>query len=656
MKISTILDHIDNGHIALPEFQRGYVWKREQVRRLFDSLYRRHPVGGLLVWATDSRMARYRGDGPIDPGVVKLLLDGQQRMTTLYGVARGKPPKFFDGDTRMFTNLRFHLKDEIFEFHQPVKMREDPLWIDVTELMKNGQDGHSSLMKRLSDHPDIGMDAFQYSGAISSILGILDIELHSEEVTGKDKSLDIVVDIFNRVNSGGTKLSKGDLALAKICAEWPDGRDAMKTKLDEWAKSDFCFKLDWLLRSVNTVLTGEAKFQHLHDKSVEDIQDALNRATKHIDTCLNLISGRLGLDHDQVFFGRYSLPVMVRYLDQRELKKSGPINEKEKDKLLFWFVQAAMWGRFSGSTESVIDRDLKAIAEGDGSLDLLLEQLRLWKGGLRVEAGHFTGWNRGARFYPVLYLLTRMGESKDWRTGVPLKANLLGKMNRLQVHHIFPKSRLNKAKKFNFRKPEIHAVANFCFLTTDTNLNISDRLPEEYFPEVEKAHPGALASQWIPADPDLWVLDHFRDFLEARKKLLAEELNRQMEALLHGDTKWLAGEPSTVVEPALVVGGISSEDEEAELESLNSWVKSQGLPLGEVLYDHSDAEGQQIAVFDLAWPQGLQEELSQPVAVLLNGEPATIALASQAGFRCFDNVQAFQRYVEKEVIAEDNNE
>lgn len=75
------------------------------------------------------------------------------------------------------------------------------------------------------------------------------------------------------------------------------------------------------------------------------------RASKHIDTSLNLIGGRLGLDHDRVFFGRFGVPVMVRYLD----KKSGPMDEKERDKLLFWFVQAGMWGRFSGSTESFIE-------------------------------------------------------------------------------------------------------------------------------------------------------------------------------------------------------------------------------------------------------------------------------------------------------------
>ena len=645
MKISTILDHIDSGHMALPEFQRGYVWNRDQVRGLFGSLYRRHPVGGLLVWATESKTAAHRGEGALAAGIVKLLLDGQQRMTSLYGVVRGKPPKFFDGNARAFTGLRFHLETEIFEFYQPVKMKDEPLWIDVTELLKKGTGGLGEFVTRLSGNPALAAKVGDYVGRLSRLLGITDVDLHVEEVTGEDKTMDVVVNIFNQVNSGGTKLSKGDLALAKICADWPEARDTMKAKLKEWAKVDYHFDLDWLLRSVNTALTGEAKFQFLHDKDAEQIRDGLTRATKHIDTSLNMIGGRLGLDHDQVFFGRFGVPVMVRYLD----KRTGTMNEKERDKLLFWFVQAAMWGRFSGSTESFIDQDLAALEGPDGGLDKLLEQLRLWHGGLRAEAGHFTGWSLGARFYPVLYLLTRMGEARDWGTGLPLKATLLGRMSRLEVHHVFPKAQLYKR---NYRKPEVNALGNFCFLTKDTNLNITDRLPEEYFPKVEAAHPGALASQWIPPDPALWKMENFREFLEARKALLAAELNRRMEDLLHGDNRWLAGPTAAVTAVTVMSGGITSEQEEEELETLNEWMEGQGLPRGLLAYDFADAAtGKQKAVFDLAWPNGVQEELSQPVAVLLNESAEMIAIASQAGYRCFTTIEEFKRYVGSEILA-----
>lgn len=646
MKISTILDHIDNGHIALPEFQRGYVWNRDQVRGLLDSLYRRHPVGGLLVWATESKTATHRGDGPLTAGVVKLLLDGQQRMTSLYGISRGKPPKFFDGNSRAFTDLRFNLEMETFSFYQPVKMKDDPLWIDVTKLMMNGTEGLGNFVSQLSQEEKYMSKVGEYTSRLSRLLSIADIELHVEEVTGTDKTLDIVVDIFNRVNSGGTKLSKGDLALAKICADWPEARDTMKSKLAEWHQSGYSFTLDWLLRSINTILTGEAKFQFLHDKNAQEIQDSLDRATNRIDKCLNLIGGRLGLDHDRVFFGRYAIPVMVRYM---ELHNS-TLTAEQSDKLLFWFVQAGMWGRFSGSTESYIDRDLAAISEDDGGVDKLLEQLRLWHGGLRVESGHFTGWSLGARFYPVLYMLTRIGEARDWGTNLPLKAGLLGKMSKLEVHHIFPKSQLYK---LNYKKPEVNALSNFCFLTKETNLNISDKLPEEYFPQIEKEYPGALESQWIPSDRELWKIDNYREFLEARKTLLAQETNNKLTELLHGDTYWLEGTITPLQPVHEVLGSISDEDEEEELLSVNEWIKNKGLAEGILSYEYSDPEtGVPLAVFDLVWPNGLQMELSEPVALLLNEPSGTITVANRAGFRCFTSSKDFRDYVEQKILVE----
>ena len=645
MEVSTILSHIDSGHMALPEFQRGYVWNRDQVRSFFDSLYRRHPVGSLLVWATESKTAVHRGDLNLAAGIVKLLLDGQQRITSLYGVVRGHPPKFFEGNHQAFTGLYFNLETEQFMFYMPLKMQDDPLWVNVSELMKKGNDGVGYFIQKLSGNPQYQERTSTYFGRLSKLLGIKDVKFNIEDVTGEDKTIDVVVEIFNKVNSGGTKLSKGDLALAKICAEWPEAREEMKEKIQIWKNENYNFNLDWLLRSVNTVLTGEAKFQYLHDKTSDEISDALKRATRHIEKCLNLIAGKLGLDHDQVLFGRFAFPVMVRYLD----KTNGLLSERERDKLLFWYVQAGMWGRFSTSTESTIDKDLSVLETGDNQLDKLIEQLRLWHGGLRVEAAHFKGWSLGARFYPVLYMLTRMGEAKDWGLGIPLKASLLGKMNKLEVHHIFPKSRLYKA---GFNRAEVNALANFCFLTKETNLNISNRLPEKYFEKIEKNYPGALASQWIPMDKELWKIENYLDFLRARQELLAQETNRRMLELLHGEDYWLKGEIKES-EAKVIPGGISTEEEEKELEALMQWMEQQSLPTGIMSYDFSDEEtGEQLAVFDLAWPNGIQEELSEPAAVLLNEPAETISIANRAGFRCFTSVKEFKTYVKSEILKE----
>lgn len=656
MKISTILDHIDSGHMALPEFQRGYVWNREQVRGLFHSLYRRHPVGGLLVWATQSEGAAHRGEGSLAAGIVKLLLDGQQRMTSLYGVIRGRAPEFFDGSDRNFTGLQFHLEDEAFEFYQPVKMRDDPLWIDVTRLMEKGHGGLGALVAKFGAIPEHSQNIGDYVDRLSRLMGITEIDLHVEEVTGTDKTLDVIVDIFNRVNSGGTKLSKGDLALAKICAEWPEARTTMKSKLREWEKIGYDFTLDWLLRSVNTVLTGEAKFSFLHDKSAIDIQHGLKRATTHLDACLNLIASRLGLDHDRVLFGRFALPIMVRYRD----RKHGGLSERERDKLLFWFVQAGMWGRFSGSTETYIDRDLAVLEDSDNDLDALLDEFRLWSGSLRVEPEHFDSWSLGSRFYPVLYMLTRMGEARDWCSGVKLKKDLLGKMGQLELHHIFPKAKLYGCEQQQYSRAEVNALANFCFLTKECNLQIGDRLPEEYFPKVESEHPGALASQWIPQDRDLWKIENYPDFLEARRQLLAREANRQLEELLHGDTGLLGASVAASASPSVVtttavapesLGGIASESEEAEIEAINNWVAKQGLSRGQITFELSDeTTGRQRAILDLAWPNGLQPGLTSPVAVLLNEPPEVLEIASGGGFRCFTTTNDFRTHVEVEIL------
>src|SRR5687767_379803 len=203
MQIGTILDQIDLGSMALPEFQRGYVWNRDQVRGLMLSLYRKHPVGSLLVWVTKTETANARGDGTLAPGSVKLLLDGQQRITSLYGIIRGRAPQFFDGDPRAFTRLHFNLDEEAFEFYAPLKMKDNPLWIDVTDLMKIGS---GEAIKRIVTIPELQTNLTTYINRLNAIDTIKQIDLHIEDVAGEDKTVDVVVDIFNRVNSGGTKL------------------------------------------------------------------------------------------------------------------------------------------------------------------------------------------------------------------------------------------------------------------------------------------------------------------------------------------------------------------------------------------------------------------------------------------------------------------
>lgn len=642
MQISQIINQIDIGAMTLPVFQRGYVWKRNQVRDFMQSLYRRHPVGSLLIWKTRTENITYRGEGRIQEGYASLILDGQQRITSLYGIMCGKAPPFFEGNAQAFTGLYFNVRTEDFQFYAPSRMGKDSGWVSVTELM---QDGMGNFYSMISQEPDDDSRKMVFE-RLSAVASIGDINLHIEEVTGEEKTVDTVVDIFNRVNSGGTKLSKGDLALAKVSASWPNARDEMNARLIRWKKAGFSFSLEWLLRCMNTIATGEARYHALNNIDTTEIVDGLHRAERHVDYLLNLVSSRLGLDHQYVLKSPYSFPLMVRYLDDRGGTLSDP---RERDRLLFWYVHTMLWGRFSASTESVLDQDLEAISDMDAGLQRLIDGLRRNRGDLRIAPDDFDDWRVSARFYPLLYMMTRVNHSVDWDTGIELSQHTLGRFSSLHLHHIFPKSLLYKHK---YEMREVNALANFTFLTQDTNLKISNRDPSQYIPEIAENQPGALESHWIPMDPELWKIEKYRDFLQARWHLLAQASNEFLNVLLEGPPPEINLVEASILTSGGPLGSIKSTDEEDLLLDTNIWVVEQGLPEGEMGYQLVDEQTENlIAILDLAWPDGLQQGLSQPVALLIDEEIEVERLANRAGFLTYTSVDSLKQYVQQEILA-----
>jgi len=520
-------------------------------------------------------------------------------------------------------------------------MKDNPLWLSVTDLM---QKGIAPYMINLNQHPELAPRIETYVNRMNAITNISDFSLHIEEVTGSDKDIDVVVDIFNKVNSGGTRLSKGDLALAKVCAKWSDARSEMQSKLSKWRDAGFNFNLDWLLRCVNTITTGEARFDALENLSADEFRQGLIKAEKSIDYLLNLVSSRLGLDHDRVLGSKYAFPLMVKYLDQCGGKIS---NYREKDRLLFWYIHTLLWGRYSSQTETVLNQDLEAIEAINVGLDRLVELLRRTRGDLRLSPTDFIGWSVGARFYPLLYMLARVQHARDWESGVELSDNLLGSGAKLHLHHIFPKSLLYE---HGYVKSQVNQLANFTFLTQDSNLRISNQLPAVYLETYAREQPGALESHWIPMDPELWKLENYLDFLDERRNLLAESANRFLNSLEMGTLTELHLE-SENIERTVSLGGIATTEEEQVLLDINVWVVEQGLPEGEFSYELVDENtGELKLVLDLAWPEGIQQGFSQPVVLLIDEESEVEKRVNQAGFRFFTSPKDFKSYIKSEIL------
>ena len=636
--LSTLLGQIDTRSMVLPEFQRGYVWNRGQVRALMRSLYLHYPVGGLLVWETEPHADDLKGANDITSGTKSLLLDGQQRMTTLYGVMRGRAPEFFEGDQSAFLDLHFNVDDESFEFYAPNKMKADLTWISCTSLFTQGLE---PLIEQFNSGPHAERVS-NYLAKLARLQNIANRDFHIEKIVGEDKTIDVVVDIFNRVNSGGTKLSKGDLALAKIASSRPDTRQRMRDALQTWDDRGYHFTMDWLLRNVTAVATGKAKFSFLEQVSSDQFDQALHKTVNYVDTALNLLAARLGLDHGKVLISRYALPVLTRYL---HLHGGNFPNKSEQDKALYWYVQAGLWGRFSSSIESKLQQDYDTL-ENTG-LDGIIEGLARTRGGsLTINPVDFTGYSMGSRFYPMLYLMTRVLHARDFCTGTELSQHLLGKLSSLQVHHTFPKKQLYDDGR---TRGEVNAVANFVFLTQECNLKISDSPPSEYFPQIITAgHKSSLESQWIPMDEDLWQLSRYPDFLAARRELLAAAANNFLESLLKGAMDLQELPHSQPVIDA-------EDDRPAVILDLVQQLAEYGVAepeIDEEIWDGAHLVG----VAEAYWSEGLQPGRGKPTILELDHDTTDIEHLQALGYAVFTSPEALLQFVRYEAAREEAGE
>ena len=651
MKIVDILNNIDIGVLALPVFQRGYVWKRRQVKDLVNSLYHEYPVGALLTWTTGAEQVEVRGNGEVrTSGAIQLLLDGQQRVTSLYGLVRGQPPNFFEGDARAFTDLYFNLEDEEFDFFVERRMRNDPLWVSVTGLFADNNDWISPLTSNqeyaagVSDYVQRGLKVRQIGNVDMPIL----------EITGSDKTTDVVVDVFNKVNSGGTKLSKGDLALARIAASWPEARAELQQRLNKWENVGFGpngANLDWLLRCMNAIVNENSEFERLapETKGIERIQDALRQTENAVDYLLEAMRTHLYMDADRVYNSKASFPVMVKYL----VDNGGRLTDQtDLARLMHWYISIAIWGRFSGPVETVINQDLGALRAAD-PIGALLRNLRQSQGERSVTHENFDlNYNR-ARFYPLTYIMSRIKDARDWGTGNRLRHHSLGDNTNLELHHIFPRAYLNR---HGISANDINNLGNIAFQTRETNRTLSDRAPADYMPDIAASWPSALESQWIPTDPELWKVENYQRFLEARRRLLADAANEMLATLRAGVMPPADVPPSAMRQQAAVdaagPGVVDPDDEAAILESANRLALEHGLPAGERAYDIIDEDTSELITLDLAWPDGLQVGYSQPVALLVDEGYFVQKAAHDAGFRVFTTLAGYRRHIERDILAE----
>ncbi|MBD2463397.1 DUF262 domain-containing protein [Oscillatoria sp. FACHB-1407] len=527
-KIHSLIDDIQKNRYFLPEFQRGFRWNSEQVKKYFQSLYRGYPTGAFLVWKAEIP-SKIKGTNPSEENTfTRLILDGQQRLTTLYTLLKGFPPNWIEGKPPR-TDLYFNLDTEEFQYFTQTLMSGKKEWIAVADLLQKGAGGY--IANAATINPELSVYLVTQLERLNRLDNIKNYEYYIQEVEQQDPMQ--VVEIFNLVNSAGTPLSDSDLALALITGRWEDCKDKMRAAAEKYSKVNFHFNLDFFTRCISVIATSRGVFDNVSALSRDDLINAWNKTEKSLDYLVNVLPQHGYIDDTTFLSTPYVFFPLIYYISNNNFKFP---DTQTRDKFLYWVYNALMWGRYSSSSESALDRDVRILKETN-SVDELIKMVALVRGGnLDVTEADLELQGVRSRLYQIFYILVRRNGAADWADpSLPLYNNIIGRTYSIERHHIFPKSKLYKifSSSSSYDKSLVNELANIALITSATNHSIFNNDPSAYLPNIDA---NQLRCQFVPVEPELWTMsrDGYLAFIKERRRLLALGINSFLNELYQG--------------------------------------------------------------------------------------------------------------------------
>ena len=551
--VEELVGMIERGDLRLPEMQRRYVWRSTRVRDLLDSLYRGYPSGAILLWETDE-------DVPLQDLAIdqqsnafqthRLLLDGQQRLTSLSAVIRGQPvtvrgrrrpidilfnlkhPEILSVVTEVNENneeAEDRIEDETDSSEDELQARLDrmtfvvatrkleqlPHWVKVSDVFQTDSDQIFLKRAGITELDDPRVE--KYSKRLARLRGIRRY-IYRMDVLERTLSYDEVTEIFVRVNSLGAKLRGSDLALAQITAKWRGALKIFQAFQKECAEAGLNLDLATYLRNLIAFATGQSRFHTVGGLTLQQLQDGWGQSVSGMQFALNFLKNNAVIDSPVLLSSPYLIVALAYYGHKRDYV----IGPDESEMLKRWVLLANAKGRYSrGSSETLLDQDLAVLRQG-GGVDKLIERLRLQVGRLEIAPEELEGRNQRSAVFKTMFLAFRAGGARDWRSNIAIALDHGGSQHRLQFHHIFPKAIL----KSRYTTREADDIANLAFIGGKTNRQISDKAPIHYFPKIiSKSGIELLSAQCIPTDEELLDEGEYKKFLSARRKLISERLN-----------------------------------------------------------------------------------------------------------------------------------
>jgi len=532
MKISQIIDKINENHLFIPAFQREYVWKKPDAKNLVYSLIKDYPTGTMLTWeTTDPPELKGTYVYESSKGAVKLILDGQQRITTLYMLITGEiPPYYSEKEIRHdIRGLYVNVETLTLEYYRKMFMENDPAWVDITEIFKGNIKTFDIVDKleekangvRLPKERHVIIDE-----NVNSIKKIYDRDFLEQEVPVK-ATIKEAIDIFYIVNSSGVNLTDAELALAQISGYWPKARKEFKSKLEELKNKGWVFDLDFVVYALLAIIYKHgSKMEKLHTPdNKEKIKETWEKLKNNVfDYTFNLLQSQAFIDHTDEINSVYALVPIITYVYH---KPSNKLSEEEIQKVVTWFYYSQIRFRYISQLPQKLDKDLGIIERSENPFDELIKIIEEERP-LEIKPSEFVG--RDIR-HPLFSLMKWYFKSLGaicLGTGIKLRRNM-GKKYELERDHIFAYSVLRDSEYFDMNDRFQYALAqemtNRAILTSVENRSKSAKYADVYLSDVKEKFPNALKLQCIPEDEELWKIENYKKFIQVRRELLAEKLN-----------------------------------------------------------------------------------------------------------------------------------
>ena len=512
--LNLVFHELEQGNMRIPRFQRSYVWERSKIVKLLNSIYHEFPIGSFFLWEADTEMEGFCRDitefgFPEKPAANKFtfILDGQQRITSLYVALKGKTLGGVD-----YSNICFNLDKRVFKVPN---LKTEPNNIPAWKIFQPSEFHRLLVEYSRSDNTDLAEALINCNETLNSY----PISI----IKSKNMTLDEVVTIFERINQEGRRLTLFDLVHASVWSKDFDLRDRISAFNEEpaiklWGKVDN----EIFTQALALNISNDCVKTHQLALTNEECKTAWTRTTECIRLAIDFLKNQWGVQGVEIIPYQNIIPVLQYYFF---ISCESTVLPEHKQALTDWFWTLTFSTRYSSSTLSKMNNDARWVenliqdpsATNVFTVKLKLDDLKK----IRMD-------NRSVIKNGILCLMA-LQKPVDFNNGdlVTLDKTNASRQNSKENHHFFPYS---LASIMGIRLEEINSLLNFAFISKHLNLEISNKYPSYYlngYAQTNSELVENLLTHFIDKDAYYAALqDDFHSFIEYRGNSILNEINR----------------------------------------------------------------------------------------------------------------------------------